>query len=99
MNTRNLPPEGRLTDQQRAVMRANLMAATHETPKKGRRWLTPLAVAASVAVLAGVGFAGTNTLLKNDDGGTPAVPTATGDGVTPSLQAGDCRRPARTHCV
>jgi hypothetical protein len=72
----HLPPEGRLTDQQRAVMRANLMAATHETTKTGRRWLAPLAVAASVAVLAGAGIAGNAVLSDIDANRTTGVPVA-----------------------
>jgi hypothetical protein len=75
MIDQNHPPGGRLTDQQRAMMRADLMAATQDAPKTARRWLAPLAIAASVAALVGVGVAGV-ALRAGDDGRTTGVPAA-----------------------
>jgi hypothetical protein len=76
-----LPPEGRLTDQQRAVMRAELMAATQEPVRRPGRWLVPASAAATVALLVGVGLA----LQGNDDrAGTTGVPVAGSDSGAPS---------------
>jgi hypothetical protein len=79
------PPEGRLSDQQRAVMRADLMAASHETARPpGRRWSGPVGVAAAVATLVGFGF----VLQGNDDrGGTTGVPVASSTSGAPSAEA------------
>jgi hypothetical protein len=67
------PPEGRLTDEQRARLRTGLTAATEERRTSSRPWLVPVAAAAAVGVLvAGAAAVGLAT-RGGDDGGTPAA--------------------------
>jgi hypothetical protein len=69
-----LPPEGRLTDDQHARMRAGLMAAVEEPGRRTRPWSVPVAAAAAVAlVAAGVTVVGLS-LADGEEGGdaTPA---------------------------
>jgi hypothetical protein len=64
-----LPPEARLTDDQRARMRAGLMAGTREPVRRPRPWLVPAAAAAAVAVVAaGVTVVGVS-LSDGEEGG------------------------------
>jgi hypothetical protein len=65
------PPEGRLTDEQRARLRATVMAGA-DGRRTSRPWLVPIAAAAAVGVLvAGAAIVG----LANggDGGGTPVA--------------------------
>jgi hypothetical protein len=48
------PPEEPLSDQARARIRADLLGAAQDRPQGSRRWLVPLAAAASVVLVAGV---------------------------------------------
>jgi len=79
MNDEQLPPEGRLTEGQRARMRAGLVAGTEER-RTARPWLVPVAAAAAVGVLVGgaavVGLASRG----GDDGSTPVA----GQGSSPT---------------
>jgi hypothetical protein len=79
----HLPPEGRLTDQQKAVMRADLLAAIDEQVRRpGRRpWLVPGGVAATVALLVGGGLV---LQGSHDRAGTTGVPVAGSDSEAPS---------------
>jgi hypothetical protein len=73
MNDEQLPPEGRLTDQQRDRIRAGLLATASAggDPRRwsgrSRPWLVPVAASAAVALLlAGTALGG--YALVNDDG-------------------------------
>jgi hypothetical protein len=76
-----LPPEGRLTDGQRARMRSRLMAATDDRPRRSRPWLVPVAAAAAVGVLVATVTA--LGLSRGDEGGTPVA--GQGGSGTPSV--------------
>jgi hypothetical protein len=73
MNAEQLPPEGRLTDDQRARMRAGLLAAAGDGSGRSRPWLTPMAAAAAVGLLLAGSALGGYALMNGDGGeGSPA---------------------------
>jgi len=72
MNDDKLPPEGRLTDEQRARIRAALLAAADEPVRPQRPWLVAVAAAAAVAVLV-AGIAMATLSLSGDDEGAPVL--------------------------
>ena len=81
--TDRLPPEGRLTDQQRDRIRAGLLAAASAGGDSGRSrpWLVPVAAAAAVGLLLAGSAVGGYALMNGDDeGGSTSV---AGQGVGP----------------
>lgn len=65
------PPDGHLSEEQRARMRQGLMAATQER-RSSRPWLVPVAAAAAVGVLV-AGAAVLGLVNGNDDSTTPVA--------------------------
>jgi hypothetical protein len=97
MNDDKLPPKGRLTDEQRARIRARLVVAAGDDSGRSRPWLVPVAAAAAVGVLvAGIAVAALS--MSEDDAGTPvlsggpgstsASPTEPTETVSASLEPG-----------
>jgi hypothetical protein len=72
MNDDKLPPDGRLTDEQWARIRAGLVVAAGDDSGRSRPWLVPVAAAAAVGVLvAGIAVAALS--MSGDDEGTPVL--------------------------
>ena len=100
------PPEGRLTHEQRARMRAGLWGATQPAGGPRRRWAVPVAAAASVALL--VTGAAVVSLLVSDRGGSgapapagqgTATPTETSvEPAPPTVTAGEDRAVGQGAC-
>jgi hypothetical protein len=76
MNDEQLPPEGRLTDDQRARLRAGLLAAAGDDSGRSRPWLTPIAASAAVGLLIAGTALGGYALMNGD--GREASPTGQG---------------------
>ncbi len=93
MNDEQLPPEGRLTDDQRARLRAGLLAAAgDDTGRPHRPWLVPVAASAAVGLLLAGTALGGYALMNGDDreaspagqGGASGPVTIVPSSVTPT---------------
>ncbi len=106
MNDEQLPPEGRLTDQQRDRIRAGLLAAAsaggdQSLSGRSRPWLVPVAASAAVGLLLAGTALGGYALMNGDgreaspagQGGASGPVTIVPSSVTPTPTAvGDTHR-------
>jgi hypothetical protein len=75
MSFDEMPPEGRLTDEARARIRAGVVTATEQPQRRTRPWLVPVAAAAAVGLLL-AGVATVGVALMSGDHQSQGAPAA-----------------------